>query len=259
MPDNFVLRKLDSLEAVNTSTYKIHVFDMNAEDAPEIETDEVVIPGRNGSEFLLSARMPNIVHRYMCVIYENAYENYKNFRQAIAKLSIVTNGNTQYAPYMRLSDSFRPDEYYMARYLGGLTPKMTPDKDMVKFVIEFTRKPQRYLVEGETRITMRSNYETVQASIINPTGMPARPLITVKGDPDSYFYIGGAKITIVDTLSGTFSIDSEDMECYQFSTTTKKVALQDYKFPILTAGSNTAQMVSSGIQEIAITPRWWRL
>ena len=226
---------------VCTLDYDIYIFDLNSDMSPVYELNEVVIPGRNGTLLLSHNRMENVEQRYMGVIYENAEENLRWFRDAIMK----NDG------YQRLEDSFHPDEFYTARYIGGLEPKLTPERQMVKFAIEFSRKPQRFLKEGEQTET----FSATGAKIDNPTSFPARPLIKIVGN--GTVTVGGTTITVASHSNPNLVVDSEIMDCYYGATNCNQyVSFSSNDFPTIPGGSSTVNFTGS-VTSVEITPRWW--
>lgn len=231
---------------VNTQTYGIYIFPMNIDDAPDITQEKIAVPGRHGSLLFTERTFENVRHRYMGVCYTNAESTLQSFRAAIMRQE----------GYVRLTDSFHTDEFYKARYVGGLEPEFALGRDMVKFVIEFDRKPQRFLTSGENVTTITSS-----TTITNPSRMPARPLITAYGK--GTFTIGGQSVSILSTSPySNITIDCEMMDCYNgVQNCNRYVTLPNYKFPTIGAGSSSGSVSISlsGVTRLDITPRWWRV
>lgn len=99
------------------------------------------IPGRNGALIGYDNRFENIEVSYDAFIYKDFSKNIAEFRSFL--LSVPG--------YARLEDSYHPDEFRMAAYVGAFEPEVTPKNDSGQFTITFTCKPQRYLKSGETR------------------------------------------------------------------------------------------------------------
>ena len=110
---------------VNSNDYGIWLFDLNTDVTPESLAQEINIPGRNGALLMENYYFQNVEHRYMGVIYEDASVRMEHFRSAM----LASTG------YLRLEDSIHPEEFYIARYMGGLEPKLSHDRKMVKFAI----------------------------------------------------------------------------------------------------------------------------
>ena len=150
-----------------------------------------------------------------------------------------------------------------------------------EFALKFDCKPQRYLVSGENPIVLTSG-----ALITNPTLFYSKPLIKVVGN-------GTVKIEpyefIVSGNDGEIWIDSEIMESYRLVHTlydltdeeleviqdengvdievSKKatpeameafIDFANYVYPQIKPG-DVPVWIASGIKELTIIPRWWRL
>ncbi len=225
---------------VDSREFDVHIFDLNTDTAPVHQIDEVVVPGRNGTLLLQNHRLENVEHRYMGVIYENAEMNLQWFRDAIMK-----DGG-----YQRLEDSIHPEEFYTARYLGGLEPTLARGRDMVKFVIEFNRKPQRFLKSGEEQITLSSSGQ----HIYNPTSFEANPIIRTVGS--GTVTLNGVTVTIASNSKTYIDIDSDIMDCYCGADNCNSlVTFSGNKFP--TIGSGDTAIGYTGVTSVKVTPRWW--
>lgn len=102
------------------------------------------IPGRNGALIGYDNRFENIEVSYDAFIYKDFSKNIAEFRSFL--LSVPG--------YARLEDSYHPDEFRMAAYVGAFEPEVTPKNDAGQFTITFNCKPQRYLFSGETRYSL---------------------------------------------------------------------------------------------------------
>lgn len=226
---------------VDTRTYNVHIFDLNTDSSPVSLDEGIIIPGKNGRLLMLNEYYDNVEHRYMGVIYSNAAVNFPQFRDAILGVS----------GYQRLTDSIHPDEFYSARYIGGLEAKLTPDRTMVKFVIEFSRKPQRFLLDGETEIQLSGS-----RTFTNPSTMTANPLIKVTGYGN--LTVGGKTVTIANHSRSYVMIDSEMKDCYYSSYNMNRyVTFSNHQFPAFKKG-NTSVSYSGNISGVTVKPRWWR-
>lgn len=236
MADYFLFGDIDS------RNYNVWVFDLNTDSSPDIVQEEIAVKGRNGVLLLPSTRFDNVQHRYMGVVYEDAERNLTNFREAIMK----------YDGYQRLSDSIHPDEFYQARYTGGLNPKLAMGRDMAKFAIEFDRMPQRFLLDGE-----RKSEVPTGTTLFNPTAFKAQPLIRVYGY--GTLKVGSTTVTIAQHSNAYIDIDSEMMDCYYGSVNCNSlVTFSGNDFPILPSGK-TGVTFSGNISKVEVTPRYWRV
>lgn len=156
---------------INSSTYGIYISGEGVWNAPERDAETIQIPGRNGEYVLDKGNFKNIQVTYPAFNKEASYSDFRtkvdNFRNAISSLK----------GYQRLTDSFHPDEYRMAAFIGGLEvdPILYNDKSMQTNIV-FNCKPQRFLTSGETEQTVTSG-----ATITNPTLFESHPLLLVDG------------------------------------------------------------------------------
>lgn len=231
-------------DGIDTRNYGMVVFNANLDESPEKEQESFKIPGRHGDLLSSVSRFANRDHQYMAVIYKNYGAYVRDFRDAI----LAKKG------YLRLTDSFHPDEFYLARYLGPVEPAPMDGSGMGKFMIEFDRKPQRFLTSGETAVSVAAG-----GTIVNPTKQPSQPLLHVTGYGN--LYINTGRITISNTFTDVY-IDCEMMDCYALDGSTlvnanDYVSIREVDFPTLRSGSNSITYANT-ITALEITPRWWR-
>lgn len=207
----------------------------------EKDVEIVSVVGRNGDLIIDNGRYKNKKFKYPAFIFENFDTNFS----ALTNYLITRKG------YFKLQDSFHPEYYVEARYSGGTDPKKVIDSGQKgKFQLEFDRKPQKYLTEGDYPIeitsntTLLSNYEQV-----------AKPMIRAYGT--GRFTIGGRTIEITDADIYT-DIDCDMQEAYKDTLSDSKngnIVVGD--FPVLVHGENEIEL--DGITKLELKPRWWIL
>ena len=262
-------------DGVDSSSFGVFISGEGAFDAPARRGEMISIPGRNGSLFMDEGVFENITVEYPAFI-GTGYEAL--FRQKLGDLrsALTSRGN-----YKRLEDTYHPDEFRLAVYREGLEVDPEEITRSGKFTLKFDCKPQRYLKIGEDPIVL-----TAGALINNPTLFYAKPLLKVIGN-------GTVKIEpyefIVSGNDGEIWIDSEIMESYKLVHTLYDLTdeelevIQDengvdievskeatpanmeayiefinYVYPQIKPG-DVPVWISSGITELTIIPRWWRL
>ena len=201
--------------------------------------ESIPVEGRNGNVIFDKDNYENIEYRYPSAIPKDFDKNYT----ALRAFMLSNRG------YKRLSDTFNPDEFYMAtfaRFDAVRQPYL--NGDMGSFDMIFERKPQRYLKSGEKKFTFTSN-----GSLKNPTQFRALPLITVYGN--GKLTIGDISIDI-DTEYAHLDIDCELQEVLQ-TEGNLDVTLDNGEFPKLEVGVNNISF--TGLTKVEITPRWWTL
>lgn len=218
---------------------------------PERDYEDVEIPGRNGALTFDKGRFKNVTLTYSdCSL---IFDDEITFEQNI---SALLNWLAKGYSYRRLEDTYHPDEYRLAKFVGGTDPEVYYLRS-ASFDLEFDCKPQRYLKIGEQSISF-----TATGKIYNPTLFPSEPLIRVYGT--GTVTVGSVTITISSHSGISYiDIDSEIKDCFYGSTNCNKyVAISssdtDLDFPVLESEDTTISL-GSGITKVEITPRWWKV
>lgn len=170
------------------------------------------IPGRHGGLYTDEAAFSTYEISYDVLLdARNVVDMYHLGRDLSAWL-LTANG------YCRLEDTYEPEHYRLARYVGS------PDAANILFKfgraeLEFEVQPQRYLKSGEKEIEITEELTTLR----NPTAFAASPLIkvemqseaqeitpTVIGADDmtwSYGYIGNKRMepSLVHTVISSYT------------------------------------------------------
>lgn len=227
-----------TFDGESSKDFGMYVGNKGLHSAPAREYEEIQIEGRNGTLLIDKNRYSNVT-----LPFENALIMGKD------KIELARSWLTSKIGYKRLEVSYLPDEFYLAKFDGNFNPVVSPDMELAKVDIEFSRKPQRFLKSGETPTTL-----TATGRIENPTRCTALPLLEVYGTGqvavnDTYF-----KILKNDS---SITIDSELEDCYS-GLHGKNSDVEIAEFPKLESGSNSITL-GSGITKVIITPRWWIL
>lgn len=228
--------------------FKAFITDAGVYKSPAHSYEKVSVPGRNGDLLIENDKYENIEHSYPMVIIDEFDHNF----DALKAYFLSKKG------YLRLSDTFHPDEFYKATFSRFENIRTTIGKKMGSFVVVFDRKPQKYLKSGE------KTYEFTQdGSIKNPTLFDALPLIRVYGVGG--IRIGGILVMIESTTAtGYIDLDCEMQEAYCNGVyCNDKIELVNGDFPKLSAGINEIAFIENASQSIPsrviITPNWWRV
>ena len=210
--------------------------------APERDTSKVEIPGKNGNLTIDNGRYKNIPVKYPAFVVSNFSENIEALRNYLLTQS----------GYVRLEDTYHPDEFRLGKISGGFTTKPVAQLIAGEFDLEFDCYPQRFLKSGEVAVEYMA-----AGTIINKYLTEAKPLIRAYGTGS--FSIGGIAVQIT-TANGYTDIDCDLEEAYKDTLATNcnaNIVLTNGVFPTLKAGSNAITL--SGITKLEITPRWWVL
>lgn len=231
----FVFGKYDS------RNFGVYISGKHTFRAPNRTYKNYVVPGRDGDLLGSSTRLENTKLTYPAFVYTNYKKNVENLRSAL--LSTIG--------YARLQDTYHPDEYRLAVYKGGLNPDTVDWNGAGEFNIEFEVKPQRYLTEGETVVTL-----TAAGKLMNPTMFASQPLLRVYGY--GTVGVGSETITISQHNHAYIDIDCEMMDCFYGAVNCNSlVSFSGTDFPTLPPGVVDISK-GSNVTKIEITPRWWR-
>ena len=211
---------------------------------PERHIETVLVPGRNGDLTISDDRYNTVDQTYDGFIVDDFIDNYSG----LANWLMSHRGNH------RLEDSYHPDEFRMARFVGPIEPDTVMD-EAGRFTLTFKCQPQRYLKIGERAIAVPAQSSK---GYRNPTLMDARPKILVTGT--GTFYINTYEVTVTSN-PGTTVIDSELQDCYldDFSATNRNayVTMPD-GFPVMHGGEHEQITAGAGVS-LTVFPRWWRI
>lgn len=168
---------------VNSEAYGVYISGHGTFNAPIRRGESVIIPGRNGSFFVDEGAFENAEVTYPAFIVKT---NQPDFSEAI---SDFRNALAAQKGYVRLTDTYHPDEYRLALYRGGLEVETVMSNVAGNFNIVFECKPQRFLTSGETALDIASG-----GSLTNPTLFDARPILKVDGYGE--ISLGGQNISV---------------------------------------------------------------
>lgn len=235
------MRNYFTLDGVDSRTLGVYISGQGTFSASARPYEAQPIPGRNGDILTGGKRLENGVLTYPAFIVRDFDANIRELRNFL--LSRVG--------YVRLVDTYHPDEFRMVYYEGPFEPDVTERNNAANFDLEFFCKPQRFLLSGETAASF-----TGAGTITNPTRFPSQPLIRVYGTGT----VGIGSTTITITAANTYTdIDCALMAAYKGTTNRNAyVQLNTLDYPVLPPG-NTGVALGSGISRVEITPRWWRV
>ena len=176
---------------INSADYGVYITGEAVYNAPERAVEQVDIPGRNGAFLMDLGRFENIEVTYPCGI---PGDDQTDFAE---KISEFRNAILSKRGYQRLTDEYNPSEYRMASYVSGMEVEAVEGQQgtVGEFELTFNCKPQRWLVNGETAITVQDG-----DTLTNPTLFDSEPLLEVVGGGAVRF--NGYTITLNDRDTG---------------------------------------------------------
>lgn len=235
------MRGTFTFDGMTSSAFGVYISGNQTFNAAERDQEGIEVPGSDALLTLDNGRFLPVEHPYRAFIIQQFSENIRAFRNAI----MAVRGSA------RLTDSYHPDEFYLARYGKGLEADVLQTLRAGEFEISFTRDPRRFLVAGETQTTLTAN-----GTIENPTLFPSKPLIRVYGTGN--VGIGSDTVTINYAEEYT-DIDCDIQEAYKGTASCNEyVEVSGDNFPTLSPGENGITL-GSGITRVIITPRWYIL
>ena len=220
--------------------YGVYISGPQVYNAPERDESDIEIPGRNGKLTIDNGRYKNQTWKYPAFIIHDFGSNIKGLRNYL----LSKRG------YQRFEDTYHPQEYRLAKYVGPFEAEPEDAHYAAKFDLLFDFYPQRFLKSGEQSFEI-----TGASSIYNPYAETAKPLIRAYGT--GTFSIGGVSVQI--TAANTYTdIDCDLQEAYKDTLATNRNAyVKATTYPELKPGTNAVTL--SGITKLEITPRWWIL
>jgi phage-related protein len=230
--------------------YKVYINGRETFDAPRKKYNYVQIPNRNGELLGAERHFENVIVRYPdCGIETNFDTNIQNLRNFL----LSRDG------YVKISDSYHPNEFRMGVYEGPFSVNPTELMDAGQFDLQFNCKPQRYLNSGDTSTDVTSS-----ANFTNPSMFPSRPWLRVYGTGG--FLVGGITCIIDSSYNRSYmDIDCETMECTydsilvnQYLELSKGNSLA-VDFPSFAGSSISSVTIGSGssVTKITVKPRWF--
>lgn len=230
-----------TFNGMNSREFGIYISGSASYNAPERSIEKIEIPGRNGSLTLDNHRFLNISVTYPAFIKDKF-----SFNSAGARMWLLQN-----AGYCKLEDSYNTDTYRMARFTGPI------DFDM-RFLnwggetnLVFDCMPQRFYYIGDFPIEIDT-----ETTLLNPSGFPALPLITVYGNAPGTLTIGQNTVSVLQ-LTDYIVLDSNTQNAYKGLQNMNQY-ISAPVFPTLESGENVIGF-SGGIEKIEIIPRWWTI
>lgn len=230
-----------TLNGKSSRDFNVYLTDAGIYVAPERDVETIAIDGRNGELIIDNERYKNAPHSFSCIIPQNFDTNYSAF------INYLLNQ----PGYIRVEDSFKPEEFILARLKNEINPNVKTSGIGGTFKLEFDRKPQRFIKDGEIPVEYTSS-----GTIYNRYDGKALPLVRVYGAGQLTF---DTTTIIINSVDEYVDIDCEIQDAYKGTTNCNgNITLSNNRFFELKPGAINFT-IGNGISKIRITPRWWRL
>lgn len=178
---------------VSTADYGLVVEGPGNYSAPTRAVEVINIPGRDGAFVLDKGYYENVPVEFNVVAKGATQADFDDVISAFRNAIVTQKG------YIRLEELYHPGEYRMARYAGGFDEDPTFHGNGAIFKVKFDCKPQRYLTDGETAVSVDDG-----DTLTNPTLFEAHPLLMVEGY--GKIILNGYPITIEDEPIGEIEL-----------------------------------------------------
>ena len=231
-----------TFNGINSLEYNLYISGDKAFNSAEKDYEKVSIPGRNGDFFLFNNRYRNVTRSYSAILFGRQDREYRLLARDIKAWLLSANG------YCILEDSYNPDEYCYAQFLGPIDLD-TRLLQAAELTLQFDCRPERFLKSGN-EVTEVTSSTTIE----NPTLFTSKPLLKVYGTGN--FLMNDISVTINESEDYLY-IDSDIESIYKNDILfNNNVTIGD--FPVLKPGENIITL-NEDITKIDIIPRWYTL
>lgn len=228
----------------SSGNYGMVVAEAPAYERPKRKETIYTVPGRNGVIVFQDDAWEDVTREYSVWLAEG---DGASLAQKVDAFEAWLNSKKG---YQRLEDNFEPDVYRLAYYSGGdgFTNNLTQYGEAS---LHFTCRPERFLVSGETPITV-----TDGSVLTNPTKYASKPLIHIEADNQTVSVTINGK-TITALVSDFINIDCETMDAYRLPVENKNSNISG-SFPTIAPGNNTVA-ITGNASLVTITPRYFTI
>lgn len=231
----------------HTSEFNMYVEKYPARKTAARKRTAIAVPGRNGDLHFVEDAFEN---------YEQPYECYFHGPQPMPivahQISDWLHGD---GSYRELSDSYDPETFRMATFVGPMDIANTLNK-YGRCTVVFDCAPQSYLHSGLETVTF-----TQEGILTNPTLRTALPIITIRGTGSGKLIVGDITVEIKQ-MADQIVLDCDTQNAYrQLEDGTMEnlnSCIYAPVFPALGPGDTTIRWIGD-ITSVEIIPRWWTL
>lgn len=229
----------------SSSNYGMVVAEAPAYERPKRKETIFTVPGRNGTILFQEDAWEDVTRSYKVWLAEDSV-NQKTLTELVDAYEAALNSQTG---YQMLMDNFEPDVYRLAYYSGG----DSFSNEMMQYgsaTLQFTCRPERFLVSGMTIYTMPNG-----GTLENPTKFNSKPFIHIEVETPATISISIGAETITAEVNDYINIDCDRMDAYRLEAENRNNKVSGV-FPTLKRGTNTI-VVAGNASDVQITPRWF--
>lgn len=226
-----------------STDYGIVVSEAPTFEKPKKRVNVFNVQGRNGSVIIEDGSFDDVTRNYKVWVAKDRFEELPEIVDAVSSWLYSKSG------YVRLEDSFEPDVYRLAYYVGGqeVTNKLL---QYGTTTLTFTCRPERFLKDAEREQTFSNG-----SKINNPTRYASKPLIHIEGSGSVSVSING--VTMTATITDYINIDCERMNAYRLPSENMNDKISG-SFPLIQPGMNTIATTGT-ISSLTIVPRFYTI
>lgn len=227
----------------SSTDYGIVVSEAPAFDKAKKKIQTFTVPGRNGAVIFNEGSYEDTTRNYKVWVAKDREESLPEIVDAMSSWLYSKSG------YVRLEDSFEPDVFRLAYYVGGqeVTNRML---QFGETTLPFICRAERFFKDAEQEQIV-SNGD----AIYNPTRYESKPLIHIEGSGSVSISIQG--VTMTATISDYINIDSDRMNAYRLPSENKNNTISG-TFPTIKAGTNTIATTGT-VTKVTIVPRYFTI
>lgn len=225
------MRNYLTFGTIDTRDYGVYISGNKRHRIPQRPYEIAQAPGHLGDLVVGGDYLRNedILYPAFMAPVNGTYGNYATYEEAISAFRnalLSTNG------YATLTDTYDTTHYRKAVFTGPVDIGTNEKLDAGNFEIFFSVKPQRYIVGGDTPVTIAAD----TGELIATYGRRSAPIIEVTGTGSFFFnagQFGGARIL---RNASTIIIDSERKTTYYSDFApgaSNYVQLEDYAYPYI--------------------------
>lgn len=128
---------------LTSADFGVYLSGTGTYNAPSRDVSYIAIPGRSQDIVHDNGRFNNITVTYPCFIYSNSQSDFDS------KLADFRAYVKKFVGWVRLTDSYHPNEYRMVNADAEISVDVIPDHRAGEFQLSLTAQPYRYLTSGE--------------------------------------------------------------------------------------------------------------
>ena len=253
-----------TFNGITAASLGLRIGAVNAYDAPGREFQTYAVPGRIGDVIPAKdyTRIPNQIREYAAALYMRAATPEAVERRMVEIRNWLFGSNG----YAELSDSYEPQLYRRAYFIGDVAPGRKGAGQNFEIPLRFSCDPRRFIA-GDHHFQLSGTSGTVTyttPSTVNgfPISEAAKPLIYVsKGEDDITVTFSDSGGTFGQLLlagpEDDFWFDAETLTAYYDDGSPANNRIDDVIGEIRLGPGPVTISFTSSVVALTFYPRWW--